>query len=188
MQESEKKLLGIAGLVVLIFALLFGFSFYTEQKNAAQTRLDTLKNENRLRESIALSGTTDEVLDEQEWLEKYQGDFTTEASAQTQLLQFVNQVAVDSGLEVKKKGLNASDLDGEYFHSVKVEFDVAGTERALYQWLTRINSPNDLRTVTFLRVSPQKGELTKIQALVVAEQWFRPESDDASEPSEVAEL
>lgn len=178
MQENEKKLLTIAGVIVVIMALIFASRFYKESKAALELEAERQAIENNLRQGIIESGEGDDIVREQEWLAKVEPAPMSEASAQTELLNFVRSAAENLELEINKSSFEPSNFDGENYHRAKVQFDVSGTEKNLYAWLVRINSPKDLRTVTFLRIQPRKSNLETVSALVTAEQWFVPESDE----------
>jgi len=67
-----------------------------------------------------------------------------------------------------------TDKTGPHYHRVKYEIPVSGTEQALYAWLDRMQTPGEFRAVTFLRLSPNREDDTKIDATVIVEQWYVP--------------
>jgi len=70
------------------------------------------------------------------------------------------------------------DDSGTHFHRAKVQIAVTGQEEALYRWFDRIKSPEELRVVTRVLMSPNREDDTLIDCTADFDQWFIPASPD----------
>jgi hypothetical protein len=51
-------------------------------------------------------------------------------------------------------------------------------DRELYRWLTDLQDPAKARSVTLLRISPQRDDATRVDCTLEVTQWFSPESEE----------
>lgn len=177
MSDREKKLLS---LLLVVGFLLVNFAaykmFYLPRMKDAQLRSVSAEAE------VEAAKTRIETLDlytaEMDWLAKYEPPATTAQEAQTKLEQLLVREAQRNGLDKKRQKLQPSIEDpGLPYHRVRIEFEVNGMELALYRWLDRLHSPNDFRAITYMRMNPQKDDDTRIDCMVIVEQWFVPETE-----------
>jgi hypothetical protein len=48
----------------------------------------------------------------------------------------------------------------------------------LYKWLVELQDPALSRAITFLRISPQRDDPTRVDCELEVTQWFRPEIEE----------
>lgn len=173
MSDREKKLLiffASAGFIVINF-LAIGFyktkRIEVDRQNAeAHRTLDNAEMINASREQVA---------DEMEWLAKHEPEPAANQDVQTKLQQLCEREAKATGLTIKsQKPLPTDTGEGHHFHRAKFQFNVNGTEEALYRWFDRLNVPDQLRIASSIRLSPNSKDDTQIDCTAVIDQWFVP--------------
>lgn len=173
MSPREKKLLiffAIAGFIILN---LLGIKYFNARQIDARNQHSKAQRELKTAEMISTS--REEVESQMEWLEANEPKPTDYQPVLTALQQLAEKEVTTVGLTYKDQKLLAPEqIPGRYFHRVKVQFTVIGTEQALYLWFDHLNSPENLRCVTSIRISPNKADDTKIECVAVVEQWFVP--------------
>ncbi len=173
MSPREKKLLiffAIGGFAVIN---LLGFNYFA--KVQLDIRSQHVKAVNQLKTAELISASRNEVESEMEWLAKYEPQPTDYQPVQTALQQLAEKEVTAVGLTLKsQKLLPTEDTAGLHFHRVKVQLTVLGPEQSLYTWFDHLNSPENLRCVTSIRLSPNKEDDTKIDCTAIIEQWFIP--------------
>ena len=176
MSDREKKLALFFGLGAFVLLNLFGFSKFrvfrakvAQQVVTAKATVDTAEVNRE---------ESDSRSEEMEWLTNHYPEAKAGQTVQTELEQFASNQATANQLEVKRRKILPS-VEGTHFHRAKVEFNVKGTEAALYRWLDRLQMPDQFRTITFMRLSPDAKDDTLIDCTVTAEQWFVPPAADA---------
>ncbi len=173
MSPREKTLLllfGVAGFIGLNF---FAFTQYqsfraeiSQKKTLARQQLDTAE---------MFRASREQVTDQMEWLAQHEPQPTANQDVQTRLQQFSEREAISSGLTIKtQKPLPTDATEGRIYHRAKIEITVNGTEEALYRWFDRLNSPNDFRSASKIRIKPNDQDDTKIDCTAIVEQWFVP--------------
>ena len=173
MSSREKNLLlffAIAGFVILNF---FGFGYYNtkhrevdRQRNQAHQKLETAEKYRASRESVT---------DQMEWLAQHEPEPAANQDVQTKLQQLCENEAKATGLIVTSQKPQPTDsAAGLHFHRAKIQLTVNGTEEALYRWLDRLNTPDQLRIASSIRMSPNAKDDTKIDCTATIEQWFVP--------------
>ena len=173
MSDREKKLLiffASAGFIVINF-LAIGFfktkRIEVDRQNAEAHR--TLDN------AEMISASRQQVIDEMEWLAEHEPEPAANQDVQTKLQQLCEREAKATGLTIKsQKPLPTDAGEGNYFHRAKFQFNVNGTEEALYRWFDRINVPEQLRIASSIRLSPNTKDDTQIDCTAVIDQWFVP--------------
>jgi hypothetical protein len=110
-----------------------------------------------------------------DWLAEHEPEPTANQDVQTQLQQFAEREAKSTGLTIKtQKPLPTDATEGRNYHRAKIQFTVTGTEESLYRWFDRLNTPEQLRIASQIRLSPNTQDDTKIDCTVTVEQWFIP--------------
>lgn len=176
MSPREKKLLlffAAAGFIILNVA---AFSWYSKtslriagEKTQARSQLSTAE---------AFRASSEQVLDEMEWLAEHEPEPSAYQDVQTRLQQLAEREAQATGLTLKSQKLLPTDTTGVHYHRVKVQLNVTGTEQSLYRWFDRVNSPEQFRAATLIRLSPNREDDTKIDCTADIEQWFVPTQAD----------
>lgn len=176
MSPREKRLLAflaIAGFLVLNFV---GFKMLTDYR--AKIQLARTKAESELKLADQFLASQEKVQEEMDWLAEHEPKPVAKQDALTNLQQLVEREARTRGLVIKQQKMLASDETG-FYHRAKVEFSVSGTEQALYAWIDRLQIPTEFRAVTSMVLLPNKEDDTKIDARLIIEQWFIPQSNES---------
>lgn len=173
MSPREKKLLiffAIAGFLILNF---FVIGYYNtkrrdvdHQRHQAQQKLETSETYRASRELVT---------DQMDWLAQHEPEPAANQDVQTKLQQLCENEAKATGLTViSQKPQPTDSAVGLHFHRAKIQITVNGTEEALYRWLDRLNTPEQLRIASSIRMSPNAKDDTKIDCTATIEQWFVP--------------
>lgn len=175
MSPREKKLLIFFALGGFAILNLLGYKFYADQKQ----KIDAahMRAVGQLKTAEMTSANRDSVATVMEWVNAHQprpSDYQTVRSA---LVSLVETEAKTAGLTFKPQRQLDPDTEHANYHRVKAQISVSGTEQALYNWLCRIAEPDKFRAITYLRLSPNKEEESKIDCTAIAEQWFVPASE-----------
>jgi len=173
MSPREKKLLLFFGLAGFIMVNVAAFSWYSKtsariaiEKSEARTKLDTAE---------MFRASREQVIDEMNWLAEHEPEPAAPQDVQTSLQQHVEREARTTGLTIKKQDFLPTDTtSGVHYHRARVQFNVTGTEQALYLWFDRLNFPDQFRAATTIRMSPNREDDTKIDCVADIEQWFVP--------------
>ena len=174
MSPREKKLLtlfALAGFIILNFVAIRFFIDKRMSVKAARTeavrQLDTAE---------MFAASKNDVIDEMEWLSQHEPTPTPHQEVETELLEMVAREANAAGLTIKPSSQKIQPVDekGPHYHRAKMVISVTGMENSLYRWLDRLNSPEDFRTVTTIRLSPNREDDTKIDCTATFEKWFVP--------------
>jgi hypothetical protein len=115
-----------------------------------------------------------QVVDEMEWLSQNEPGPVASQDVQTQLQQLCEREAKSAGLTPKTQKPLPTDTTGANFHRAKIQLTVTGDEKALYLWFDRLIIPEQFRTATSIRISPNKEDDTQIDCTATIEQWFVP--------------
>lgn len=173
MSPREKKLLlffAIAGFLILNFFLIGYYNTkrrdVDRQRHQAQLKLETAEKYRASRELVT---------DQMEWLAQHEPEPAANQDVQTKLQQLCENEAKATGLTVMSQKPQPTDsAAGLHFHRAKIQITVNGTEEALYRWMDRLNTPEQLRIASSLRISPNAKDDTKIDCTATIEQWFVP--------------
>jgi hypothetical protein len=173
MSPREKKLLiffATAGFIVLNF---LGFRFFQTK------RLDVMRARDQARQQLDTAemyrASREQVQPQMEWLASHEPEPAANQDVQTKLQQLAEREAQSAGLTIKsQKPLPTDSTEGRHYHRAKIELAVSGTEEALYRWFDKLNMPDQLRAATFIRLSPNQQDDTKIDCRATVEQWFVP--------------
>jgi len=172
-------MLVVLGLIGFLLLNLFAYyRVYRPKRNSvlrARTVAEqTLKSAN---DYLELKG---QRADEIDWLAKHEPKPAAVQEVDSALQKFAQEEAIKASLTVKRqKPQTAERPEGATYHRARIEFEVTGTEAALYLWLDKLQSPPQFRAVTSLRLTPQRDDDTKVDCTVVIEQWFVPQPLDA---------
>ncbi|MDB6079049.1 MAG: hypothetical protein JWO82_2796 [Akkermansiaceae bacterium] len=171
MSEREKKLIIFFGIALFIVVNFFGYKLFLDQKQKSAG--DLRKAQNQLNEARNYQEKYGTVSEEMDWVESHLPKPKAGQTVQTELERFMDNQAASNQLTVKRRRILPL-VEGVNFNRAKVEFVVNGMEEGLYRWLDRLQTPEQLRAVTHLQLSPQRDDDTKIDCTVVVDQWYVP--------------
>ncbi len=173
MSPREKNLLllfVVAGFLIFNFLVIGYYNTkrreVDHQQRLARQKLETAEKYHASRELVT---------DQMDWLSQHQPEPAANQDVQTRLQQLCENEAKATGLIVKSQKPQPTDATpGRHFHRAKIQVTVNGSEESLYRWLDRLNTPDQLRIASSLRISPNAQDDTKIDCVVTIEQWFVP--------------
>ncbi len=171
MSPREKKLLIFFALGGFLVINLLGFNYFTTKRLDVQRQHQTAKT--KLQTAQMISASREAVESQMAWLANNEPKPSDYQPVQTALQQLAEKEVTVVGLTLKSQKLFPPEQSRElHYGRVKVELSVLGTEEALYRWFDHLNSPESLRCVTYIRLSPNKEDDTKIDCRAWVEQWF----------------
>lgn len=173
MSPREKKLLlffAVVGFLIVNFLVIGYYNTKRKevdhQRHQALLKLETAEKYRTSRELVA---------DQMEWLAQHEPEPAANQDVQTKLQQLCETEAKATGLTLKSQKPQPTDATaGRHFHRAKIQFTVNGSEEALYRWLDHLNTPDQLRIASSLKISPNAQDDTKIDCTATIEQWFVP--------------
>jgi hypothetical protein len=164
-------LLGVVGFAMVN---LFAVKWYNGKKKSVEGARQ--QAELTLQNARAFLEMREQFSDEIDWLAKHEPEPAAVQEIESALQRFVQEEAIKAGLTVKRQKIQPADrAEGALYHRARVEFEVSGSESALYSWLYKLQSPEQFRAPTSLRLTPERDDDTKIACTVVVEQWFIPQ-------------
>lgn len=178
MSDREKRLLFLLlGALFVVVNLGLYKKVYEPRVKAAASELSAA--ELALSEAQGMIDTRDLYEKEMSWLARHEPKPATVQQTQTKLQQMVANFARSNNLTIKRQKLQPSITNANLkYHRARIQIEVNGMEKQLFQWLSRLHSPNEFRAVTFMRINPQKNDDTRIDCEVIIEQLFVPPGED----------
>lgn len=177
MSPREKNLLILFALGGFAILNLLGFKYYAGQKSAIEGANAQAKN--KLKAAEMISSSREEVAPAMEWINARKIGPSDFQIVQSTLQELAEKEATNVGLTLKSQKLLEPDKSGAHYHRAKVQITLSGTEMNLYRWFASVTDIEKFRTVTFIRLSPNKEDDTKIDCTAVVEQWFVPASPES---------
>jgi hypothetical protein len=181
MSDREKKLVVLFSLAIFVLVNFFAISWYRGYRASVTKALGKAK------QSVVDAGIMDQDREtnqgEMDWLADHYPEPKAGQTVQTELEQFASNQATANTLTIKRRKILPSDESGE-FDRAKVEFNVSGSEAALYRWLDRLQMPDQFRAITFMRLSPDAKDDTLIDCTVTVEQWYLPATGEEEAAAE----
>jgi hypothetical protein len=178
MNEREKKLIMIllgAGFLILN---LLGYTAYSTALQKQKMRLKNGADELRLKQIQMEEASTHQ--DEVTWLAKNMPAEGTHASIRAELVTFTEQSATKHRIQLKKRPTPLRENPDEVgeFRSAVVKVRVNCRDAELYRWLVELQNPKKARSITRLRITPQRDDRTRIDCELDITQWFIPIPDE----------
>lgn len=184
MNTREKRLLIVFGVVIFAVLNFYGYSVYKQKMQAFDQQIGSEGNSILGKPATGLIGQIEEATNnlaerdskerEMVWLAEKTPEPEDGGAAQSKLESFVTNQARVAGLTVDRPKILPNDEEGRYYHQAIFEIKATGRETGLYRWLTMLQDPNAFRSVTSLRLSPNREDDTLIDAVVQVRQWYVP--------------
>lgn len=172
MSPREKKLLlffAIAGFTILNF---LGYNYAVSKRVQVNAQREDARQ--KLATAEMFRENSAQVIDEMEWLANHEPEPKANQEVQTALQQLTEREAKATGLTIKTQKPLPTDTTGVHYHRAKIQITVSGTDEALYRWFDRLNTPEQFRIASQIRLSPNTTDDTKIDCTATIEQWFVP--------------
>lgn len=181
MNQREKKLICILFGGAFFIVNIFLFSSYKGAKQKKEIQLK--KNADELALKNKQITESDDRINEVDWLIEHEPKEGTHAEVRADLVNFAEQSALRSGVTAKKRPSPLPENleeDGRY-STARVEMLVNARDAELYRWIIELQNPEKSRSVTFLRVKPQRDDNTRVECELVLTEWFTPASEESSD-------
>ena len=184
MKESEKKLI-----FVLIGAALFIltlFLFTSHQAAMKQKRSQLSKGAKQLEQMEKELVVWESQAEEVKWLEENSPAEGIHGTIRNELATYTEKSAARFQVVLKVRPspqLADADESGAY-RSAKVKVEASATDRELYGWLTDLQDPRKSRSVTLLRISPQRDDPARVDCVLEVSQWFIPKIEEIAATDE----
>lgn len=173
MSPREKTLLLFFASAAFLLLNFLGFRLFADHRTSLQNKRSAALVELETAERFRAS--SEDILDEMDWLAEHEPEPQPFQDVQNALQQLAESEATAAGLTIKTQKLLPTDTtSGVHYHRAKVQISVTGSEEALYRWFDRINVPQQFRSATLLRISPNREDDTRIDCTADIEQWFVP--------------
>jgi hypothetical protein len=174
MSSRERNLLIFFGIGAFVILNLLGFNYYSAQRDLVRREAEDARLLLEKVEHIRNQSANEER--EMAWLEQHEPEPRAYQEVRADLQQLVEREVLASGLKItaNQKFLPLEAPEGAHFHSVKVQFNISGTDQALYSWVYRMNVSTELRAVTSLRLSANKENDSLLDCTAIVEQMFVP--------------
>jgi hypothetical protein len=178
MNNREKKLIiilfGAAFIIVNLF-LFTSFNTAKQQKKALFSKgaKDLEKMELELDEA-------DSQIPDRDWLFDNPPVEGTHGKVGAELATYTEKSALSNRVKLKKRPSpqrEDAEESGAY-RSARVKVLGNATDRELYLWLTDLQDPKQGRSITQLRISPQRDDATRIVCELEITQWFTPQIEE----------
>jgi len=184
MSDRERKLVILFGLAAFVLVNVFFISWFKSQK--LKVSRDLMKARAEVVSAEAAAGSFETVEEEMIWLNDKMPSPKAGQLVATELETYAYNQAKTHQLEIGPRDIKPNEETGKFFHRAKVQFKVTGREDSLYRWLDRLQMPDQLKGVTFMRLAPDAKDDTNIDATIVVEQWYVPLTGDSDGASEEA--
>jgi hypothetical protein len=173
MSPREKKLIVFFASAGFVVINLLALGVLKDKQTQAEAKLNAARQQ--LETAKLVQASRDQVAGEIDWLAQHEPAPAANQEVQTQLQQLCENAAKELSLEIKsQKPLPSDTTEGRHYHRAKIEITLTGAEKSLYEWFDKLNTPESLRGVTRISLSPNKDDDTKIDCKAIIEQWFVP--------------
>lgn len=178
MSSREKKLIyilfGAAFLIVNLFLYTSYNSARTQKKAVLAKGASDIK---QMEEDIK---NADKLQEDMDWLRDSQPEEGIHNQMRSELLATVQKSAQKYGVVRKKGPLPLPEIADEFgaYRSARVEVLANARDRELYLWLTDLQDPKKSRSITSLRITPQRNDSERVDCKLEVTQWFIPKSED----------
>jgi len=170
---KREKTLGLWLVLTLVTVVHFVLASVIKEKNASQlAELEELKSSLDLYSRT--SSDVKHIQEEVEWVNSHSPASVSYPKAQTELLNFLTKSSEDLGFSSEQKLIRKTEEDSTntIYDSVKIQVNTQATEKQIYQWLVKVHQPEQMRIVSFLRLSPPSNDSDLINCLIIAEQYI----------------
>ena len=178
MNQREKNLISLLFGVAFLLINIFLFSSFTAAMQKKRSQLDAGAKKLYLMEQDLASWES--KAEEVEWLVNNQPVEGVHSNIGAELSAFTETVANRHGVILSKRPSPQradTEEDGAY-RSARAKVTANAMDDQLYKWLSDLQDPELSRSVTFLRISPQRDDPTRIDCELEITQWFRPEMEE----------
>lgn len=180
--QREKKLLGACVVALVLMATFILLKQFLDRRTAALAKIAALESEKRENEAYLADR---EFWDKRaHWLQQNMPEATSLGTAQAQLLEEIQNVALDYQLTFQKQPLLLpesadSKQNAAVYREAAVEVRLRGDQTTVLGWLATLQSPEKFQAVKQLDLeldSRAKEKTPQALCNLVLARWFKPEN------------
>ena len=177
MTQREKKL-GLGLLTVIIAVVHFwGFKEWQKRRSDQESKVASLTT---TIDSFELMGNSAASIEEEvSWVNEHEAPMMSFQDAQTELQNFLVSSSKGLGFSPIKQSLISkpeavlgAEVDTSLYQRVKIQISARASEKQIYQWLVAIHKPQEMRILSYLKLSPPENSSDEINCQIIAEQFI----------------
>ena len=180
MNSREKTLLFVLFGVAFFVINIFLFTSFQSAMQKKRSQLDVGAKKLKLMEADL--ATWESKADDVEWLMNNQPVVGVHGNIGAELAAYTEKVANKHGVSLSKRPSpqRADTEETGAYRSARAKVVANAMDGQLYNWLVELQDPELNRAITFLRISPQRDDPTRVDCELEVTQWFRPEIEEES--------
>ncbi len=184
MNTREKTL--ILTLFGVAFLIINAFVFTSYQAAMQKKRIQLQKGARQLEQMEKDLATWATRAEEVEWLSNNQPAEGVHGTVGAGLVKDTEEAARRHGVTLPKRPSpqKADPDEVGVYQSARVKAVANAMDEQLYKWMTDLQDPAKSRSITFLRISPQRDDPTRVDCELEITQWFLPEMEEGSAVAE----
>lgn len=172
LSDREKRLLGFCLLTIFIVINVIVFREFNMRHKALTASLDQLTAE--VRENEGLLSDRAFIEKRKVWLEKNMPYTNSAGKAQGQLLEDLQNAALENELKISNQTL-LEPLALDHFNEVAVNIRIRGDQEKMLHWLVTLQSPEKFTTIKSIELeldSRAKEKTPQAQCNLTIARWF----------------
>ena len=171
MKQNEKRLLTLFLVMLsIIGALILSKRFLSWQRTLATKEsamaLEQVEADELLKEAPLWKARGS-------WLSLHQPVAKSELDADNELFETLVKNALISGVLIVNKQYQ-EPVKNEFYNQRGVTLTVKGDLASVFHWIYTLQAPVDFRVVPYLKITPDKDDLTKVVCAVQFWRWYQP--------------
>ena len=180
MNSREKTLIFVLFGVAFFVINIFLFTSFQSAMQKKRSQLDVGAKKLKLMEADL--ATWESKADDVEWLMNNQPVVGVHGNIGAELAAFTEKAANKHGVSLSKRPSpqRADTEETGAYRSARAKVVANAMDGQLYNWLVELQDPELNRAITFLRISPQRDDPTRVDCELEVTQWFRPEIEEES--------
>jgi len=181
MNSREKKLIFILFGAAFLIVNLFLFTSYQSAKQKKEVALK--KNAAELQLKHEEMNQSEEKVDEMNWLIDHAPQEGNHSDVRADLVTFTETSAKRNRVKTKKRPTPIpEDIEEQgAYRTARVKVTVNAADPELHRWLIELQDPEKSRSITYLRIQPQRDDPHRVDCELELTQWFYPATGENSE-------
>ena len=178
MNSREKTLIFVLFGAAFLIINIFLFTSFQAVMQKKRSQLDVGAKKLKLMESDL--ATWESKADDVEWLMNNQPVEGVHGNIGAELAAYTEEAANKHGVSLSKRPSpqRAETEEVGAYRSARAKVVANAMDDQLYKWLADLQEPALNRSITFLRISPQRDDPTRVDCELEVTQWFRPEIEE----------
>ncbi|MDZ4406288.1 GspMb/PilO family protein [Prosthecobacter sp.] len=179
--QREKKLLAACISALVLMATFIILKQFLDRRTAVLAKIAALESEKR--ENEGYLADRDFWEKRSVWLTQNMPVTESLGTAQAQLLEEIQNVALDYQLQVQKQQLLPDSADAKanaaVYREVAVEVRIRGDQTTVLGWLASLQSPEKFQAIKQLELeidAKAKEKTPQVLCNLVLARWFKPEN------------